>query len=383
MRKLTRFGLILLIVGICLGTWIHLSRPAPIAVRLQPAEKGGVEEIVANTRAGTVNACRRARLAPSLGGQIAFLGFREGERVKTGELLLSLWNKDLIARVTLAEREAEAAEASSRAACLNADHAEREAARQIKLSRRKLASEEDVDRSITGSKAARADCEAAQATARVHHARVGVTQAELEKTHLIAPFDGIVAEVSGELNEYVTPSPPGIPTPPAVDLIDDSCYYISAPIDEVDASQVRVGATARVTLDAFGDRSFIGSVRRIAPYVLDLEKQARTVEVEVVIGEPPADATLLAGYSADVEIVVQHRDDVLRIPTSAVRQDDSVLVLDPDTSRIEEREIEIGLKNWDYTEVQAGITTGEQVVLSLDLEGVEPGVLAVPAREED
>ncbi len=190
MRKFTRFGLILLLLGICLGTWIHLSRPAPVAVRLQLAEKGVVEEIVANTRAGTVNACRRARLAPSLGGQIAFLGFREGQRVKTGELLLSLWNKDLIARVTLAEREAEAAEASSRAACLNADHAEREAARQIKLSRRKLASEEDVDRAITGSKAARADCEAAQATARVHHARVGVTQAELEKTHLVAPFAG-------------------------------------------------------------------------------------------------------------------------------------------------------------------------------------------------
>ena len=381
MRGITRFGLILLFAGTCLGAWFYLSRPDPVAVRLQPVNKGLVEEVVANTRAGTVKACRRARLAPSLGGQIAMLGFREGERVKAGDLLLVLWNKDLTARVTLAEREAEAAEASSRAACLNADNAEREATRQVKLSRRKLASEEALDRAITSSKAARADCEAAQATAQVHHARVGVAQAELEKTRLPAPFDGIVAEVSGELNEYVTPSPPGIPTPPAVDLIDDSCFYISAPIDEVDASQVRVGAEARVTLDAFADRSFAGSVRRIAPYVLDQEKQARTVEVEVVIDEPPADAPMLAGYSADVEIVVQRRDAVLRIPTSALRQNDSVLVLDPDTSRLEERNIELGLKNWDYTEVRAGLSAGEQVVLSLDLEAVEPGALATSEGE--
>ena len=376
-----RFGLILLFAGACLGAWFYLSRPIPIAVRLQPIESGLVEEIVANTRAGTVKACRRARLAPSLGGQIAWLGFREGDRVKAGDLLLELWNKDLTARVTLAEREAEAAEASARAACLNADNAEREASRQVKLSQRKLASEETLDRAITSAKAARADCEAAQATARVHQARVGVTRAELEKTRLPAPFDGIIAEVSGELNEYVTPSPPGIPTPPAVDLIDDSCYYISAPIDEVDASQVRVGAEARVTLDAFADRSFAGSVRRIAPYVLDLEKQARTVEVEVVIDEAPADAPLLAGYSADVEIVVTRRDDVLRIPTSAVRQDGNVLVLDPNTNRLEERAIVVGLENWDYTEIQTGLTAGEQIVLSLDVEGVEPGALVKPEDE--
>ena len=69
-----------------------------------------------------------------------------------------------------------------------------------------------------------------------------------------------------------------------MDLIDDACYFISAPIDEVDAPEVRIGFDARVSLDAFGARTFPGIVRRIAPYVLDLEKQARTVEVEVEDG---------------------------------------------------------------------------------------------------
>jgi HlyD family secretion protein len=370
---------ILLLVGA--GVWWMLGRQDPVAVRVEEAAVGTVEQIVANTRAGTVKACRRARLAPSIGGQIATLAVREGDRVSAGDLLLELWNQDLAAEVTLAERESEAASARARATCLNAENAQREAERQVKLEQRRLASEEALDRAITAAQAGRADCEAAQATARVHAAQVGVAEAKLAKTLLTAPFDGVVAEVSGEINEYVTPSPPGIPTPPAIDLIDDSCYYISAPIDEVDAAEVRLGAEARVTLDAFGDRRFQGGVRRIAPYVLDLEKQARTVEVEVEITDHPNDAPLLAGYSADVEIIVERREGVLRVSTAAVRADDSVLLLDPAAGVLVERQIRTDLSNWEQTQVTGGLESGELVVLSLDREGVESGAAAV--REEN
>jgi len=377
MRYVKRLLVFLVIGSVGTVAWWYFSRPQPVAVRVQAAERGPVEQIVANTRAGTVKACRRARLAPGTGGQIATLKVREGDRVKAGDLLLELWNLDLEAQVTLMEREAEAARASAQAVCLNADNAQREADRQVKLSKRRLASEEAVDRANTAAQAGRADCEAAHASARVQAARLGVAQANLEKTRLTAPFDGVVAEISGELNEYVTPSPPGIPTPPAVDLIDDACYYISAPIDEVDAPQVRIGFEARVSLDAFGKRSFRGTVRRIAPYVLDLEKQARTVEVEVEIEEGPGDAPLLAGYSADVEIVVERRDQVLRVPTAAVRAGGGVLVLDRTTGLLQAREIETGLSNWEQTQVTSGLAAGEQVVLSLDQDGVEDGAPAI------
>lgn len=377
MRVFKRLLVFLIIGGSGAAAWWYFSRPEPVAVRVQDVETGTVEQTVSNTRAGTVKACRRARLAPSIGGQISTLQVHEGDRVKAGDLLLELWNLDLKAQVTLAEREAEAARATARAVCLNADNAQREADRQVKLSKRRLASEEAVDRANTSAQAGRADCEAANASARVQTARLGVAQANLEKTRLTAPFDGVVAEISGELNEYVTPSPPGIPTPPAVDLIDDACYFISAPIDEVDAPRVRIGFGARVSLDAFGERSFPGTVRRIAPYVLDLEKQARTVEVEVEIEEGPEDAPLLAGYSADVEIVVERRDQVLRVPTAAVRAGGGVLVLDPESGLLKARKIETGLSNWQQTQVASGLTAGEQVVLSLDQDGVEDGALAI------
>ncbi|MBK1618059.1 efflux transporter periplasmic adaptor subunit [Lamprobacter modestohalophilus] len=377
MRIPVRALLTLLLLAAAIGGWWLLSRPQPIAVRVQNVERGLVEEVVANTRAGTVKACRRARLAPGSGGQIETLAVHEGDRVQAGQLLLELWNLDLKARVTLAEREAEAAEARSLATCLQADQAEREAARQVKLEARNMTSEEGLDRAITAAQAGRADCEAARASARVSAAQIGVAQAELERTRLTAPFAGIVAEVSGELNEYVTPSPPGIPTPPAVDLIDDACFYISAPIDEVDAAKVRLGLDARVTLDAFGDQALAGTVRRLAPYVLDQEKQARTVEVEVVIAEPPADRALLAGYSADVEIIIDRHEDVLRIPTAAIRAGEPASVLLLADGVLAERALETGLSNWEQTEVVSGLSAGEQVVLSLGREGVEAGAAAV------
>lgn len=376
--------LLLVLAGAVAGGWWYLERPQPVEVRVRAAEIGTVESIVANTRSGTVKACRRAKLAPGAGGQIERLEVRAGDRVVAGQLLLELWNRDLAAQEVLARREAEAGEARARAACLNADNAEREAERQVKLQGRRMASEEAVDRATTAAQAGRADCEAARATARVSAARLGVVQAELERTRLLAPFPGVIAEVSGELNEYVTPSPPGIPTPPAVDLIDDSCFYISAPIDEVDAARVQVGQSARIGLDAFGERSLPGQVRRIAPYVLDVEKQARTVEVEVEILDPPPETPLLAGYSADVEIVIERREGVLGIPTAAVRVGDppSVLVLDATSGLIEARQIETGISNWERTQVTAGLSAGDQVILSIDREGVKEGARAVAEGSE-
>jgi HlyD family secretion protein len=175
----------------------------------------------------------------------------------------------------------------------------------------------------------------------------------------------------------VTPSPVGIPTPPTVDLIDSSCLYISAPIDEVDAPSIREGMPARISLDAFPDRDFPGHVRRIAPYVLDQEKQARTVEIEAEIDA--ADKTgLLPGYSADVEVILDHRDDVLRVPTSVVDDEGYVFVFDPDTNRIAERQITTGVSNWEFTEVADGLREGERVVSSIDRDGVVDGATVTP-----
>lgn len=376
-KSATRRTIIILVIQAIIGAWIWwATRAKPIEVAVAAVEKGTVEKTVSNTRAGTVKACRRAKLSPSAGGQIAVLPVTEGQSVKQGELLLELWNEDLKAQLALTLQEANAAAATSLAKCIESEQAQREANRQKKLLARKLVSEEQVDQAVTAAQSGNAACEASRANALVSEARVGVTQATLEKTRLIAPFDGVVAEINGELNEYVTPSPIGIPTPPAIDLIANDCFYLTAPIDEVDVAAVGVGQTARVTLDAFGDRRFKGRVRRIADYVLDVEKQARTVDVEVEFVDKADIKQLLAGYSADVEIILDVRKDTLRIPTEALIEGNKVYVFSPDDKLLEKREVKTGTANWDFTEILDGLTEGDMVVTSVDRDGLADGVAA-------
>lgn len=362
------------LVGAAAIIWF-VTRPQPVAVSLVTVERGAVSSTVANTRAGTVDACRRAGLAPALGGQIASLPVSDGDYVEKGQLLLELWNEDLRAERTLAERDAAAARSRAREACVIADVARRESERLMQLEAQGLASQEDTERAIGNAEASAAACSAAQDVTRVSEARVEVTEAALERTRLTAPFSGVIAEINGELGEFVTPSPVGIPTPPTVDLIDSTCLYISAPIDEVDAPAIRKGLPARISLDAFPDRTFEGRVRRVAPYVLDIEKQARTVEIEAEIEDPDKSA-LLPGYSADVEVLLASREDVLRLPTSVIVDGGSVFVFDEDSGELSLREIQTGIANWEFTEITAGLSDGERVVSSVDREGVRDGAVA-------
>lgn len=349
-----------------------LTRPKPVAVLVANVETGRVETTVANTRAGSVAACRRAKIAPSSPGHIALLPVKKGQRVKQNELLLELWNDDLTARELLAREQFETAKSHVIEACQMANAAVSEAKQQRALRDKGFVSDERVVRAEAQAKSSQATCESTRTQVKEAEARIAASRADTQRTILRAPFAGVVAEINGELGEYVTPSPPGIATLPVVDLIDDSCLYVTSPIDEVDAAKVQLKMPARITLDAFRGKHFPGHVRRIAPYVLALEKQARTVEVEVEFDDPRAaqkEGNLLVGYSADIEVVVETRDNVLRIPTSALMPGNHVLVIDD--GRLAERSIEAGLTNWEFTEVKSGLKAGDKVVTSLDREGVK------------
>jgi HlyD family secretion protein len=372
--KWRTIGILAGLAAVGVGAALWLRRPEPISVEVVEAARGSVAETVTNTRAGTVKACQRAKLAPPAGGQIARLPVKKGDRVQAGQVLLELWNDDIRAELSVTERDAAAAKARREEACVSAKVARRESDRLAQLTERKLVSTELAERAAGEADAREAGCRAAAEQIRVSQARIEAAQARLERTLLRAPFAGTVAEINGEIGEFVTPSPVGIPTPPAVDVVDTSCIYITAPIDEVDAPRVREGMPARVTLDAFRDRSFKAHVRRVAPYVLDTEKQARTVEVEAEIDEI-GDALLLPGYSADVEVILAERTDVLRIPTRALIEGKRIYVLEGDTVR--SRDVTAGIGNWEHTEITAGIDAGARVVVSIDREGLADGVPAV------
>jgi HlyD family secretion protein len=373
-KKIAIVVLVAILLAVATG---YFTRSKPISVVLKKVERGNVEASVSNTRAGTVKPCRRAKLAPPAGGQISRMLVKKGERVVAGQILLELWDQDMHAQERLSRDQLKTSELRVREVCSMAEASQRDAERSKELKEKGFISSQQLDRALTDAQSRKAACEGARSDIEQSKSRIKVVTTGLERMVLRAPFAGIVADISGELGEYATPSPPGIPTLPAVDLIDDSCLYVSAPIDEVDAAKVRLGQSSRITLDAIKGRNFAGKVKRIAPYVLELEKQARTVEVEVEFAELPKTENLLVGYSADVEIVHEVRDKVLRIPTQTLMEGKRVLLYQ-NNGKLVERSVVTGLANWENTEIISGLNEGDQIVYSLDRPGVKAGAAVQP-----
>jgi len=358
--------LISLVVVVAVVTAFMLRPAKPVEVRMTTVTTGLIESLVSNTRSGTVKACQRSRLSLAQGGQVSKLYVDQGDQVESGALLLELWNDDLKAALAQADAQVRMAELNKASACRQAEADQREARRQRELHNRNLASAEQLDRAETSAEITRLSCQQNEAQVMQAKANVAVQKARLAQTQLTAPFAGIVAEVNGEVGEYATPSPPGVATPPAIDLIADGCLYVRAPIDEVDAAAIRTGMPARVSLDAFRDQSFNGIVTRIAPYVQDSEKQARTVDVDVRLQDMPDDVHLLVGYSADIEVIIEAADNKLRVPSEALLEGNKVLTLSDDGQTLKKQTLELGLSNWTWSEVRSGLADGQQVLTSLE-----------------
>jgi HlyD family secretion protein len=369
-----RLAVVALLVAAGVLLRLTVFAPEAVQVRTVAVEKGRVEETVTNSRAGTVKARRRAKLAPETGGRVVALPHRRGSRVREGQLLLRIEDSLQRAQLSLAEDERKVALAQRDQACFAAERAARERDRVRDLAAQGIVSTDQVDGVDSQERTAQAACRAAQATAERADSAVTLARAQLRQPTLLAPFDGVVADTFVEEGEWTSPSPPALPIPPILDLIDTRSIYVIAPMDEVDSGRIQKGQAARVTVDSQPGKSFAARVAEVAPYVMDRLEQNRTVEIELELEDQAAATAMLPGTSADAEVILSARDDVLRVPTQALLEGGRVLVLEGD--RLGERTLEIVLRNWDMTEITAGLAQGDRVVVSLDRPEVKAGARA-------
>jgi HlyD family secretion protein len=373
-RLWLRLAVLAGLVAIVVLLRLTVFAPTVVPVLTVAAEKGRVEETVTNSRAGTVKARRRAKLAPETGGRVLALPHRRGTLVHRGELLLRIEDSLQRAQLNLAEDERKATLAQRDQACFAAERAERERKRTRELATEGIVSPDMIDGVDSQAQTAEAACRAARATAERAASAVTLARAQLRQTTLLAPFDGIVADTFIEVGEWTSPSPPALPIPPVLDLIDTSSIYISAPMDEVDSARIRKGQTARVTVDSHRGQHFPAHVVEVAPYVVDRLEQNRTVEIELELDDAALATTLLPGTSADAEVILSAHEEVLRVPTSALLEGGKVLVLE--SGRLVERALQLGIRNWDFTEVKHGLAPWARVVVSLDRAEVKAGARA-------
>ena len=356
-RWLKRTLILAVVVVIIVGLRLTVFRAAPVPVAVYRVDRGQVEATVVNSRAGTVKSRFRARMSPGIAGLVAEIPAQKGKRVEKGQVLLKLDAREFEAQVALAARSLEAARAVAEEARLAADQAARDFDRARELAARNHLSEQGLEKAGTAAESAAAG---------------RVAASEMANTTIVAPFDGVVLDVTTEVGEWISPSPPGVFIPPVIDLIDPATLYVEAPLDEADVGRITVGLPVRITMDAFRDETFAGRLTYASSFVETRLEQNRTLTVEAVFEVEDLPVNVLAGLSADLEVILDSRANVLRIPTYALLEGNRVLVARE--GELHSVAVETGLNNWQYTEITAGLAADDQVVVSLDRPEVEEGV---------
>jgi RND family efflux transporter MFP subunit len=352
-----------------LGLW--LKRDSAVAVQVVTASLGSVGGngapvgVVAN---GYVVARTKAAVSAKIPGRLASLTVSEGSQVSQGDVIARLESADYAAAVAQAEAELASARATLIELTADRDELEREFTRvsTIHTQNANLVSQQEVET---------ADSRARQGAARVHaqEARVDASiaglqfaRANLDNTVIRAPFTGTVLRKEAEVGEVVAPSVGGGLTRGAVvTMADLRTLEVEVDVNEAYIARVRGGQRARITLDAYPDTSFGGTVRQVVPTA---DRQRATVQVKVAILDH--DPRILPEMGAKVEFLGDvtpaaptARRQVV-VPAAAVRSDNGhAVVWIVRDGRLERREVDAGPVSGNLREVRAGLTGGELLLM--------------------
>jgi HlyD family secretion protein len=360
------------------GGWrvVRSQKATPIAVQVVRVQRGSVRDFVTSVSAGRVTGQKEASIRAEIAGTVRNLHRRRGDHVKKGEPLIGYDPEELRERVRLAETAVTLAQAQALQADQNAMLAESNATRVELLHRKGSVSDADFESSSTQAKALSRGAEAARASVLQAQASLELARTALGKAVVRAPFDGVVLATSVEIGEA------SVPGTPMLTLADVSELHVDADVDEADVGRVLPAMPVDVTFDAFPGERLRGSVRMIPPSVTRDAHGGRSVSIEVAL---PADARLLVGMSADVDVIVAVHDGVLWIPPNAVLgrgAERSVYVVTNGVAH--KRTIDVGITTWEAVELKRGLSEGDEVVATLgsaqltDGARVDPRLVGLP-----
>jgi len=337
-----RFGAIALVLGAAAAVgWVATrGGTTPAKYRLATVERGPLQSVVAAS--GTLNAVTTVQVGSQISGQISEIAADFNTPVKKGqviaridpssfELRVQQARADLdaarsavmVARSTLAAQQAELARVQVQLA-----EAERDHQRKKLLVEKNFLSAAELDKARTVLEATREQRRAVEAQIRVVEAQVASAQAavaqreallrqaevDLERTYIRAPVDGTVILRNVDAGQTVAAS---LQAPVLFTIARDlRDMQVEAAIDEADVGRLRVGQRATFTVDAFPGRRYEGEIRQIRKAPQSLQN---VVSYTVVISASNPDLSLLPGMTANVRVVTDRRDDVLRIPNAALR----------------------------------------------------------------
>ena len=223
------------------------------------------------------------------------------------------------------------------------------------------AAEQSVEQTKQSVEQAKRSVEQAKQSLEQTKKSVELAQKQLDEATIIAPFDGVVASVDADEGDII-PSPTMGPKT-IIHLIDTTSMELNAEVDEIDIAEVKPGQRAIIEVDALPTLQLEGKVISISQLP---STQAGVVVYKVRIGlDAPPDSGLKVGMSADADIIISERSNVLLVPDRAIKQDSqgNPIVKVMVDEEIEERPVVIGISDGYQTEIVDGLEEGEVVVV--------------------
>lgn len=306
-------------------------------VKVYKAAKQDYQDVLNSI--GTIQGISKTILKFETNGVVKTFNFREGDLVKRGEVISELEHYDNDLKVKFRESKIEGAKTGVAAAKQKLDTHQRlfdiGAIIKDKLDEVKL----EVQKAESELKGAEIEMESAKS--------------ELEKTYLLAPVDGVLGSKDVEPGEYVTSATK------IASLVDIKAVYVEIGIIEKDLDKIEPGQKISAKVDTYPDQDFFGEVENIAPTV----GGSRTLTVKARIQNP--ESLLLPGMFARVKITVYEKADTIVLPKVAVTaagKDYTTFVIDKDNKAVL-RPVEVGHLSADFTQIDSGISPGDQVVI--------------------
>ncbi len=322
---------------------IFLSLPAYVGYRaftvsrlqtVRPARGDIASSVYAS---GKTQAEKEAQLSFRNTGRITSLPFKKNQEVKKGQVVATIDTSDLVAN-----KEKEMQDyLKTRWDFEQARDTYKDTIKTDTIQRILDKSQFDLNNSVTN---------------------VEIADRAIQNSSLYAPYDGIVTQIGGDVNEWVSV----FSTTPLITVTDPQSVYFAAELEEADIGKIQVGQQAIVTLDAYPDTPFPGVVADIERKTLVKDNGDTMLPVKVAFTQ----TTLpLVGLNGDVQFVLEKKTDILLVPRRAVKKKNgSAVVAIKDGMRVKTVQVATGIADAKNIEVQGGLSERDVIVLPGELE---------------
>lgn len=334
----------------------------PVAVEIAPVQQATVQDI--GRYSGSLYPNAAFVLAPKIGGRLEKIWVNIGDELQSDQLIAVLDDAEYKQQVSQARAELDVVRANLLEQENALENAKREHERAVALREKKIASESQLDASLSDLKAQEAKLKVAVARVAQGEAAMRVANVRLEYTRIHVPGNNNTGyRVVGE--RFVDEGAMLAANTPIVSIIDIGKLVAVIHVVEQDYPKISVGQKAVISTDAFPDRSFPGKVLRIAPILKEKSREAR-IEIEI----PNPRKILKPGMFVRAQIQFKKHENAIVVPTAAViKRDNSqgVFVVRPGGKTVGFTPVTLGIVDSKSAEILTPVLSGSVVVLGQHL----------------